>query len=209
MSDELKTLRSLSRALGVHTRYIDGLRKPVTVAPETLVRVCAALGAPIERPADAAKALRAHRASVSTGALPPVMVAWDGVLVPPLPIRERGSGGEAYVQLEDGTSAPLDRPLPLGYHRLTVESSGREETCTVISAPVMAYRRPGSHRSWGVGTQLAALRSARSRSLGDLRDLESLCGWVRERGGDLVTALPLLPTFNSAPPPPSPARTRR
>jgi 4-alpha-glucanotransferase len=69
---------------------------------------------------------------------------------------------------------------------------------------VQAWRRPGSHRSWGVGTQLAALRSARSRSLGDLRDLESLCRWVGERGGDLVTALPLLPTFNSDPPEPSP-----
>jgi 4-alpha-glucanotransferase len=40
--------------------------------------------------------------------------------------------------------------------------------------------------------------------VGDLRDLESLCRWVRERGGDLVTVLPLLPTFNSSPPEPSP-----
>jgi len=199
VTDELKALRSLARALGVHTRYIDGLCKPVTVAPETLVRVCAALGAPVERPADAAEALRAHRASVSKGALPPVLVAWDGVL-PSVSFQ-----GEAKLHLEDGTAVPLDtRPLPFGYHRLTLESSARRKTCTVISAPVRAFRRPGSHRSWGVGTQLAALRSARSRSLGDLRDLESLCGWVRERGGDLVTALPLLPTFNSAPSEPSP-----
>ncbi len=40
--------------------------------------------------------------------------------------------------------------------------------------------------------------------MGDLRDLESLCRWVRERGGDLVTVLPVLPTFNSEPPEPSP-----
>jgi 4-alpha-glucanotransferase len=199
VTDELKALRSLARALGVHTRYIDGLGKHVTVGSETLVRVCASLGAAIERPADAADALRAQRASVSKRSLPPVLVAWDGVLVP------GGEGrGEARLRLEDGDDAPLDRPLPFGYHRLTLESSGREQTCTVISAPVQAFRRPGSHRSWGVGTQLAALRSSRSRSLGDLRDLESLCGWVRERGGDLVTALPLLPTFNSAPPEPSP-----
>ncbi len=199
MTDALKALRSLARALGVHTRYIDGLGKRVTVTPETLVRVCAALGAPVERPADAAEALRAHRASASKGPLPPVLVAWDGVL-PPVSIQ-----GEAQLRLEDGSDVPLEsRPLPFGYHRLTFESSGRPQICTVISAPAQAYRRPGSHRSWGVGTQLAALRSARSRSLGDLRDLESLCGWVRERGGDLVTALPLLPTFNSTPPEPSP-----
>ena len=61
VTDELKALRSLARAMGVHTRYINGLGKAVTVAPETLVRVCAALGAPIERPGDAAGALRAQR----------------------------------------------------------------------------------------------------------------------------------------------------
>jgi 4-alpha-glucanotransferase len=40
--------------------------------------------------------------------------------------------------------------------------------------------------------------------VGDLRDLESLCAWVGKRGGDLVTVLPLLPTFNSPDPEPSP-----
>jgi len=203
--DELKALRSLARAMGVHTRYVDGLGNRVIVAPETLVRVCAALGAPVTRPGDAAEALRAHRATSNVGILPPVLVAWDGVL-PPLPERERGNGGEGHteLQLADGDVAPLESPLPSGYHRLMVEASGRRETCTVIAAPAQAFRRPGSHRSWGVGTQLAALRSARSRSLGDLQDLETLCRWVGERGGDLVTVLPLLPTFNEASPEPSP-----
>jgi 4-alpha-glucanotransferase len=197
--------------MGVHTRYTDGLGKRVTVAPETLVRVCAAVGAPIERPGDAAEALRAHRATRNTGLVPPVLVAWDGAL-PPLMIAAPGSV-HAELHLEDGDVARLERsggelratrPLPLGYHRLAVEASGRRETCTVIAAPVQAWRRQGSLRSWGVGAHLAALRSARSRSLGDLRDLESLCHWVGERGGDLVTVLPLNPTFNSEPPEPSP-----
>jgi hydrogenase maturation factor len=43
--DELKALESLATALGVHTHYTDGLGQPVSVAPETLLRVCAALGA--------------------------------------------------------------------------------------------------------------------------------------------------------------------
>lgn len=197
--------------MGVHTRYTDGLCKRVIVAPETLVRVCAAVGAPIARPGDAADALRAVRATRKKGLVPPVLVAWDGAL-PPLAISEDGPV-HAVMQLEDGDVAPLEvagselratRPLPSGYHRLTVEASGRRETCTVVAAPVQAWRRPGSHRSWGVGTQLAALRSARSRSLGDLRDLQSLCRWVQGRGGDLVAVLPLLPTFNSEPPEPSP-----
>src|SRR6185503_7445936 len=112
--------------------------------------------------------------------VPPVIVAWDGMLPP--------HTAEAIGYELRGTE-----PLPPGYHQLTHHVSGKGEPCTVISAPVQAWRRPGSHRSWGVGTHLAALRSARSRSLGDLKDLQSLCRWVRERGGDLVTVLPLLP----------------
>jgi 4-alpha-glucanotransferase len=208
--NELKALRSLAEAMGVHTRYTDGLKRRVTVAPDTLVSVCAALGASVTRPGDAAEALRAHHARQDSGALPPVLVAWDGSL-PSLAISADGLV-HAEVLLEDGDVAPLEirdaqlrvtRPLPVGYHQLTVESSDRAEMCAVISAPVHAWHRPGSHRSWGVGAQLAALRSARSRSLGDLRDLESVCRWVGERGGDLVLVLPLLPTFNSEPPEPS------
>lgn len=211
--NELTALRSLARALGVHTRYTDGLGKHVTVGQETLLRVCSALGAPIERPSDAAEALRARRAAGHAARLPLVLVAWDGHLpaLPHFPKGARAGGGE--IRCDDGTVVPLEhkhakpggsQALPPGYHRLTVELGGSVESCTVISAPVQAWRRPGSHRSWGVGTHLAALRSTRSRSVGDLRDLMSLCDWVREQGGDLVTALPLLPTFNNDHPEPSP-----
>lgn len=197
--------------MGVHTHYTDGLGERVTVAPETLIRICIAAGAPIASAGDAVEALQAHRAAATSAVVPPVLVAWDGNL-PQLPIsKDRLMHAE--VHFADGGVVPLERSgaklratraLPLGYHRLTVEARGREETCTVIAAPATAWRRPGSHRSWGVGAQLAALRSARSRSVGDLQDLQSLCDWVRRRGGDVVTLLPLLPTFNSAPPEPSP-----
>jgi 4-alpha-glucanotransferase len=165
------------------------------VAPETLVRVCAAMGAPVTRPADAAAALRAYRTTDKTESVPPVLVAWDGVL----PARAISRyAPQAEIHLEDGSRAPLDRPLPFGYHRLA--------TSTVIAAPVQAWRRPGAEtvRSWGIGTHLAALRSERSRSVGDLRDLESVCRWVSDRGGDLVMVLPLLATFNAPPAEPSP-----
>ncbi len=209
--NELKDLQSLAKAMGVATRYKDGLKRRVTVAPDTLVRVCAALGAPVERPADATEALRALRAARRTRGLPAVVVAWDGVL-PPVKIATR-RGAHAEVLLEDGGDAPVDveggvlragPSLPFGYHRLVVEASGRREECAVIAAPTLAFRRPGSHRSWGIGTHLAALRSARSRAMGDLKDLESVCRWVGSHGGDLVTVLPLSPTFNAAWPEPSP-----
>src|SRR5919112_692806 len=209
--DELKALRSLARALGVHTRYIDGLGKHVLVGPETLMRVCTALGAPIQRFADAEDALRSHRDTRATRLLPPVLVAWDGALSP-IPIPEaatvhaevRSSEGEVVRLERAGAELQLSRTLPAGFHQLTLEAGDRVATATVIAAPVKSWRRPGSHRSWGIGTHLAALRSARSRSVGDVRDLASFCHWVRDRHGDLVTVLPLLPTFNTEPAEPSP-----
>jgi 4-alpha-glucanotransferase len=208
---DIEALTFLAEAMGVHTRYRDGLKRPVTVAPETLLRVCAALGAPIARPGDAASALLAFQATTEAGSLPPVLVAWDGAL-PPVSISEFGTS-PAELLLEDGDVAPLEihgrelrttRLLPLGYHGLKVGGVRETETCTVIAAPMQAWRRPDARHSWGVSTHLAALRSARSRSLGDLRDLESVCRWVGDRGGDLVMVLPLLPTFNSKPDEPSP-----
>jgi len=195
----------------VQTSYTDGRGRHVTVAPETLVRVCSAVGVPLAGPADADAALHAHRAKLQAELVSPVTVAWEGAL--DAGAHTHGAAFEADLRLENGESPLLEKhghrvrtaqPLPYGYHQLAVESGGRRETSTVISAPVQVWRRLGTKKSWGVGTQLAALRSARSRSLGDLRDLETLCHWIRERGGDLVTVLPLLPTFNADPPEPSP-----
>ena len=208
--NELETLRSLAEQMGVYTRYVDGLDRAVTVGPETLVRVCASLGAPITKPAEAADALRAVKER-DTGRIPPVLVAWNGIL--PRVALSGSAVAHAEVRLETGDVLPLETsdgeirstsPLPLGLHRLSVEAAGETLTSHVISSPEQAWRRPGSHRSWGVGAQLAALRSARSRSLGDIRDLEATCRWAGMRGADLAMVLPLLPTFNSAPAEPSP-----
>lgn len=207
---EMQPLHDLAAALGVHTRYTDGLGRHVTVAPETLVSVCAAVGAVIARPEDAAEALRHHQATRQHVTLPPAVAAWEGVLHP-LTLSS-DSARSAELRLEDGTRVPLQHTraglgtavnLPWGYHRLTIERAGGVESCTVIAAPERAWRRDDG-RSWGVGAHLAACRSGRSRSVGDLRDLDALVRWVRSHGGDLVTLLPLLPTFNTEPAEPSP-----
>jgi 4-alpha-glucanotransferase len=210
VSTELRALQALCKALGVHTKYTDGLGRRVTVGPDTLVRVCGALGASIVRTGDAADALRQHRETAKRTARPPVEVAWNGRVSPiTLPANVR----LAELRLADGELVRLrkthrgwttGRRLPPGYHRLTIDQAGRVESTAVISAPTRTWWREGLHRSWGVAVQLAAMRSSRSRSVGDLRDLEVLCNWVHASGGDLVTLLPLLPTFNSNPPEPSP-----
>ena len=210
VAHELRSLHALASSMGVHTRYTDGLGRHVIVAPETLVQVCASLGAAVAKSSDAGDALEARKSSGHGGPLPPVLVAWDGVM-PSLGISAR-QARSAELRLENGETVSLQRPgnskprptLPWGYHRLTIEARGREESCIVMAAPVRAWRREESSRSWGVGAQLAACRSKRSRSVGDVQDLESLCRWVRSSGGDVVTVLPLLPTFNTEPPEPSP-----
>jgi 4-alpha-glucanotransferase len=202
---ELRALRELAESLGVLTHYTDGLQRPVVVSPETLVRVCAALGAPVTGPHDAADAQRAIAAPLSDGSsLSPVLVAWNGVLAPnTLPDSDART---ATLVLEDGArlTGPVFPALPPGFHRLTLEIPGGSRQATVISAPTHSWRRSGKRRSWGVGTHLAALRTSRSRSVGDLADLRAVCRWIHGHGGDLVTTLPLLPTFNDGDPEPSP-----
>jgi 4-alpha-glucanotransferase len=208
--DELTALHALARAVGVHPTYVDGLLRPQAPSPDTLVRVCAAVGAPISAPSEAIDALRAVEAWHEGEWLPPVAVAWDGWL-PTLPLP--GDAFDPRIELETGEVQPvafgdaglrLDAPLPFGYHTLAIERHGITHRCRILAAPVRTFHRAGSHRSWGVGTQLAALRSRRSRSVGDLVDLAAVCDWVGARGGDLVTVLPLLPTFNDSPAEPSP-----
>ncbi|HET9132863.1 MAG TPA: 4-alpha-glucanotransferase [Gemmatimonadales bacterium] len=204
-------LHALAAALGVHTAYRDGLGTEVIVGDETLVRVCAALGAEIASPDDAESALAAWRATQAAELVPPVVVAWDGI-VPPIAVQAHGSV-DALLRLESGDAAPItmhDRTitasttLPFGVHELLVAAGGRHATCRVIAAPTRAWRSERLTRAWGVGVQLAALRTARSRSVGDLRDLATLCEWIATQGGAVVTLLPLLPTFNAPDPEPSP-----
>lgn len=214
MNTELRdaiALRRLAHEMGVLTKYTDGLNRRVVVRPDTLVKVCAALGAPLTRPEEAADALTAVREAKQGDLLPPVLIAWNGQLRP-VTIQLSGefradlhleAGGEAELAFHDGILTAR-HPLPLGYHQLTIEAGDRRYRATVIAAPVESWRHPGTARAWGVGTHLAALRSARSRSLGDLRDLETICRWIHDRGGNLVTVLPLLPTFNTSWPEPSP-----
>lgn len=217
--NQFEALHRLARRMGVYTEYVDGLFRPVEVEAETLVRVCAALGAPVSGPDDAAEALLAWEADRER-VTAPVLVAWDGLLSGTRIGSGVVAGSDAVhveLWLESGETARIgirdrgdgrlelesDR-LPFGYHRLTLQAADRSEDCTVISAPLRTWRRAGEHRSWGFAAHLAALRSARSRCVGDLRDLEATCRWVAGHGGDVLMVLPLLPTFNRTPEEPSP-----
>ena len=215
-------VRGLAEAMGVATSFRDGLGKNIEVGTETLVRVCAALGAEIETATDAASALRALRAR--RRAVPSVLVAWDGRIEldgggtgPPLRgamlhVDHEAAGAAdaaAAVQddhrlgaLDDGTGVEV---VPFGIHELVVELAGEVVRSTVIAAPITAWRPPDSDsKRWGLALHLGALRSGRSRSVGDLTDLRVLADSVAGAGGSVVTVLPILPTFNDPPAEPSP-----
>jgi 4-alpha-glucanotransferase len=196
-------LIALAHRLGIATTYTDGLGRTVEVGTETLLRVTTALGTAVRTPDDAAEALAAFD---RRRPLPPVIVAWDGVLP-----RTSGMRGEAGIRLEDGQEQAVDagavapRPtLPWGYHHLTVDRRGTARVATVISAPSEAWQHHDSTREWGAATHLAALRSSRSRAVADLADFEMAARWIRGHGASVVTVLPLLPTFNAPPAEPSP-----
>jgi 4-alpha-glucanotransferase len=202
--DEAAALRRLADALGVATEFVDGLGRTVRPGDETLIAVCAALGAPVTSGADAPAALRQH-VSEESRAVPPVLVAWDGNLTIPSALQPArgeirvGSGDDRVV--EGGACRPSNS-LPVGYHTLVLDRP-RPATITVISAPVRSFPLDPSVR-WGLAAQLAALRTDRSRSIADLDDLRTLTRWTADHGGGLVSLLPLLPTFNDDPPEPSP-----
>jgi len=203
---EFSSLHALAHALGVATEYTDGLGRSISVATETLIRVCRALGAELEHPRDAATALVAHLEAQAARTLPPVVVAWNGVL-PPLKLS--GPAAQAAVVLDSGVSLPLrqvggrlglDDPLPFGEHRLLVDMAGQLRLARLLVAPSVARDPAGENaRGWGVLAHVPSLRSSRSRAIGDLQDLTTLARWLRAQGAGVLSVLPLLPTYNTPP----------
>jgi 4-alpha-glucanotransferase len=191
------TLAALAARHGVARSYRTDRGELVTVDRDTVVAVLAALGVDTSGRGWISRAIADHDAELAARLVPPVLVAWDGVLhVPDAP--------ERLLTLEDGSTRPLDaevvRDLPLGYHELRVADGGREATGTVISTPVRAWGSRRRPRHWGVYAPLFALRATRDHpGPGDLADLRALAEWVAAAGGDTVLTLPLLAAFLDEP----------
>jgi 4-alpha-glucanotransferase len=207
-------LMQLAEERGVAVRYADAFDKLHHVSADTLVEVLAALGEPIDRPADAVECLAARRAAPPRP--PPAMVAWDGQLAqatlrsfwdrcvpqPPesAPFRSLDAG-ELRLVLEDGSEAGealaacLAGPvvpvvLPFGVHRLSCGSV----SAIVISAPARA--RPIEPGSWGVFAPTYALVDERGGETGDLTCLERLGRLAGDLGAGILSTLPLLADYS-------------
>lgn len=116
------------------------------------------------------------------------------------PAREEEVEGIPYARRE----MTLQRKIPRGYHRLSLEIGGRALHSLIIASPERAYGAGLPDGEWGVFLPLYALYSRRSWGAGDFGDLEALMDWVGELGGQVVGTLPLLAAFLDAPFEPSP-----
>ncbi|HZT51640.1 MAG TPA: 4-alpha-glucanotransferase [Stellaceae bacterium] len=107
------------------------------------------------------------------------------------------AGHERHVR----RALPLAR-LPLGYHRLTVSAGHEAAEAVLIVVPETAYlpdALAGAARSWGITTQLYALRSARNWGIGDYGDLAAFAALAAARGAQTVGINPLHALFPAEP----------
>jgi 4-alpha-glucanotransferase len=227
-------LLQLADLYGVEPGYYDDLRKWRDADPDAVLAVLSVLGAPVERRQDAPAALRERRQALQRRPLEPVLVAWDGHAPEALlrqPARDASAALACRLEFESGETRSwpaqahdlpvadraevegvayearrlaLPSPLPIGWHRLTVQWNDRVCEAAVIAAPRRAYGPDKMMHTWGVFLPLYALRTARDWGVGDLTDLGNLINWVQDRGGGIVGTLPLLAAYLDEPLEPSP-----
>ena len=214
---DLQLLHRLADAHGVGTTFwgFDGLQ--YTVAPETLVKVLAALG------------VRAHTNGLIEAALTEAELAPWRRMLPPAVVVQQGATAQVPVHVRDGATARLTvvpeagdpvaaaqqdvyvppqdvdgvptgratfavpEGLPLGWHTLQAESDGVTAECALVVVPARLTTADSlaERRGWGLATQLYSVRSKRSWGIGDFADLADLAAISGERGADYVLVNPL------------------
>ena len=168
-------LAKIAAAYGVATAYRDGDRRPVSVAPDAVMRVLGLLEVDATTPQARRIALAGarERTPATLAARPdePRPLAAPGVLV-----DESGTR-------KDVTEIPAG--LTPGWYRLETD----DRTVTVVAPP---RALPAVPRSWGWMLQLYALHSPASWGLGDLGDLRTFVNWTGpEHGASAVLLNPL------------------
>lgn len=234
MSPSREPLEQLARLCGVQPSYEDVTGQVREASDATLVRLLASLDAPIERPQDAAEALRHMRERRWARAMEPVTVHLEGhagALGVRLPVEALGGAYRLEIVLEEGSvrtvegrcdNLPIDdevdvegrrfvrgrltlpADVPRGYHRLVLSAGGRRAEGWLLRAPARVWLPDGDERTWGLFAPTYALRGPRSWGAGNLSDLATLAGQVESLGGGVMGTLPLLASFLDEPYDPSP-----
>ena len=198
-------LTALADRMGVACAYHDWSGSFLTVDPDTVVAVLAALGVRADTEKDCVASLAELDRGHWSRRLPATIVARAGTETGFWVHVTHGEPAHVWIRLEDGTvrtgirqadnfTPPFDMgdrlvgeatfvvpaDLPLGYHRVHLRSGDEESDTALIVTPAWLGMpaRMGSRRAWGLATQLYSVRSRMSWGFGDLADLADLAVWA-------------------------------
>src|SRR5262249_40497426 len=96
MTIPIAALHALADSYGVQKSYFDDQGKVISATPDALLAVLGVLGAPLQRPEEAADSLRARRQTIWRRAIEPVHVARDGCAVD-VPLRLPATAASAQL----------------------------------------------------------------------------------------------------------------
>ncbi|WP_197088338.1 4-alpha-glucanotransferase [Corynebacterium occultum] len=206
-------LRELATVHGVATEYWASSGEQVIVSEDTLLKILRALGVELgeaDTPVDEAmlRAALKHREELAaTRPLPACVVAVAGEQKSFSVHVHDGAPAEVRIILEDGeilsptqvenwtpprevdgvvwgeASFQLPAELPLGWHRIQLESEGVDTECGLIITParLSTTDRYLASPATGVMAQIYSVRSRDSWGMGDFHDLGSLAEIVAEK----------------------------
>lgn len=217
-------LRSLARAYGIQTSYIDMSGHEQDASPETLRALLATFGVPAGGPQEIGRSWQESRIRVWRRWIEPIIVTWDAKPIRfevrlPASFESRPLGCQ--LKLEDGTirnhtidlsrtrrvrAVEVDRQpvlakqitlpeLPFGYHQLEIATADCVWQSMIIAAPTQSYAPPGWRKTWGVFLPMYALHSEKSWGAGNFSDGKALSEWTASLGGGVVATLPLMAAF--------------
>ncbi|MFZ3454483.1 4-alpha-glucanotransferase [Arthrobacter sp. 7Tela_A1] len=210
-------LEQLAEAKRVATTFTGWNGGRQDVSDTTLRTILAARGAPADTPAQAEESLREALAGPWRRVLPPTVVVRAGHPVSVAVHVAPGTTVRAWIDLEDGGTAQLPSPgepeesavvdgteiqrtqlalpaeLPLGWHRLHVDTGGVQADSVLVVTPdrLPGPGRGGQERNWGIMAQLYSVRSERSWAVGDLADLADLSAISGVSGAGFILINPL------------------
>jgi 4-alpha-glucanotransferase len=207
-------LAELAGAHGVATGFGDWRGGGAQASAAAIVAVLAALGVDASTPAAIERALADVRDAPWRRMVPRYVVARGGRVAEVAVHVPHGDPVSVWVELDEGGRRELRQlmiwvdpreidgglvgeatfeipdDVPLGYHQLHVVSGERHARCQLMVVPDRIDVPAG--RAWGFMLQLYAVRSKRSWSIGDLRDLRELATWsAGELGAGFVLVNPL------------------
>jgi 4-alpha-glucanotransferase len=228
MSEKDRALARLARLAGIATVYRDVWRRPRQASPETVRALLAAMGFSVDTLSGITAGIAEFEAADWGTMLPPVASALADDGAANVPLRAIGDGAVHWqLRLESGEerrgrteldgltvlaerreqqrrlrrlALPIQRDLPAGYHRLSVELDGESAETLLIVAPPHCHLPPqGDRRGWALTAQLYALRSRRNWGIGDFTDLAALAAAAARLGAAALGINPLHALFPDEP----------